>query len=150
MILINLILDSDSPNRVLISRVTTAYNIRWYIRNWLGNSNSTHTVGMHYIINLSCLKEARYKIIQNDGFSWKNHIRTYRHDISIYNKMILGHHATFFCYMHLKISWNSSLAPKSLFIYDVIISCLKAWFMLLTTKNWFFSKDNYFCLLFFS
>ena len=43
------------------------------------------------------LKEARYKIIQNDRFSWKkNHVRTYRYDDSKYIKMILGYHATFF------------------------------------------------------
>ena len=50
----------------------------------------------------------------------------------------------FFCYMHLKVAWNSILAPKSLFTYDVTISCLKAWYTLLTTKNWFFGKGNYF------
>ena len=46
--------------------------------------------------------------------------------------------------MHLKVAWNSILAPKSLFTYDVTISYLKAWYTLLTTKNWFFGKGNYF------
>ena len=46
--------------------------------------------------------------------------------------------------MHLKVAWNSILAPKSLFTYDVTLSCLKAWYTLLTTKNWFFGKGNYF------
>ena len=35
------------------------------------------------------IKEARYKIIQNDILSWKNHVRTYRYDDSKYSKMIV-------------------------------------------------------------
>ena len=92
------------------------------------------------------LKEARYKIIQNDRFSWKKSCTNislwwfwiYQNDIRL--------PCYFFCYMHFKVTWNSILALKSAFIYDVIISCLKAWYIQLTSKNWFFSKDNYFYL----
>ena len=92
------------------------------------------------------LKEARYKIIQNDRFSWKKSrtnislwwFKIYQNDIRL--------PCYFFCYMHLKVAGNSILALKSVFIYDVIISCLKAWYIQLTSKNLFYSKDNYFYL----
>ena len=71
----------------------------------------------------------------------KNHVHTYRYDDSKYTKMILGHHATFFATCIWKL--DEILAPKSVFIYDVIISCLKAWYIQLTSKNWFFSIGNY-------
>ena len=91
-------------------------------------------------------KEARYKIIQNDRFSWKKSCTNislwwfwiYQNDIRL--------PCYFFYYIHFKVAWNSILALKSAFIYDVIISCLKAWYIQLTSKNWFFSKDNYFYL----
>ena len=42
------------------------------------------------------LKEARYKIIQNDGFSWKkNHMQSYGYGNSKYTKIISGLHAAF-------------------------------------------------------
>ena len=92
------------------------------------------------------IKEARYKITQNDRFSWKKS----RTNISLWWFLIYQNDIRlpcyFFCYMHFKVAWNSILALKSVFIYDVIISCLKAWYTQLTSKNWFFSKDNYFYL----
>ena len=129
----------------------------WWLKIWpcpynfcfIGEQIQRVTNRFRKMIFSQCnwLKGACYKIIQNDRFSWKkNHVRTYRYDDSEYTKMILGYHALFFRYMHFKVAWNSILALKSAFIYDVIISCLKAWYIQLTSKNWFFSKDNYFYL----
>ena len=67
------------------------------------NSRTIDHISCHLYFNSrsiqwegSGVKEARYKIIQNDRFSWKNPIRTYHYDDSKYTKMILGNQATFF------------------------------------------------------
>ena len=49
-----------------------------------------------------------------------------------------------FGYGSLKFAWISILAQKALFIYDVIIFCLKAWYLLFTNENIY--KRN-FCYL---
>ena len=86
----------------------------------------------------SRLKEARYKIIQNDRFSWKNHVRTYRYDDSKYTKMILGYHATFFATCIWKLH-EIQFWPQI-----CIHTCLKAWYIQLTSKNCPLSNANYF------
>ena len=87
------------------------------------------------------LKEARYNIIQHFGFSLKI---TYNHIAMIIYQNNIRLLSYLFCYMHFTIAWQLVLDPKSLFLYDRIISCLKAWYTLLVIKDWFFSKDEYF------
>ena len=43
----------------------------------------------------------------------------------------------FFCCMSLKFALISILAKNALFIYDVIIYCLKFWYLLFTSKEGF-------------
>ena len=68
-------------------------------------------------------KEARYKIIQSDRFSWKNHIQTYRYDDSKYTKMILGYHATFFATCIWKLHeiqfWSPNLYSYMMWLFHV-------------------------------
>ena len=73
---------------------------------------------------LETVKEARYKIIQNDRFSWKKkHVLTYRYDDSKYTKMILGYHATFFATCIWKLHeiqiWPSNLYSYMMWLFHV-------------------------------
>ena len=70
------------------------------------------------------LKEARYKIIQNDRFSWKkNNTQTYRYDDSKYTKIILGYHATFFATCIWKLHeiqfWTPNLYSYMMWLFHV-------------------------------
>ena len=84
---------------------------------------------------MSGLKEAHYKIIQNWGLS--KQIQLYRHYNSKHAKITLDHHAIFAIAI-------DKLHKIPLFIYDVIIPCLKAWYVIAATQQK--SKNNYFYL----
>ena len=132
----------ENGNRVDYCKVSNIRHTKF--QNW----NDSRPVLHLSLPNLlkPCIKEARYKIIQIDRFSWKKS----RTNISLWwfwiYQIYIRLPCYFFCYMHFKVAWNSISALKSAFIYDVIILCLKAWYVQLTSKNLFFSKDNYFYL----
>ena len=80
----------------VVSMVRYYRKIAWlvtYIQNY-NASKGSYDICIIYELYLQ-LKEARYKIIRNDRFSWKNRMRTYPYDDSKYTKIILGYHATF-------------------------------------------------------